>query len=150
MKPALRFIFPVKEDIAVFDNALELALKSNAKLYLLYTYRISDIHSSFHSEKANTINRVSFDESIHHKMKENFGKKLSESNIQFEYLVEIGFLPDRLIANISEKHIDLVILSNLNSHKEDGLIERMEELTIPVLIIPGLMNNSSSFISLKN
>lgn len=148
-KSKYQFIYPVNADTLVFDYAIKLAKKSNAKLFILYTYRISDIHSSFHSEKAKSINRTSFDESIHEKLKEKFGSKLKESNIQYEFLVEIGFLPDRLFSNVAEKGIDLVILNDLNNHKDDGLIDRMNELTIPVFIIPSAIDNSLPVFSIN-
>jgi len=143
MKSEYQFIYPVNGDAFAFDYALELAKKSNAKLYILYTYRISDIHLAFHGEKSSAINRKSFDDSIHEKLKEKLELKLIGSKIHYEYLVEIGFLPDRLISNIAEKGIDLVILNNLNHHKDDGLIDRMDELTIPVFIIPNTINRST-------
>jgi hypothetical protein len=51
-------------------------------------------------------------------------------------MVEIGFLVDRIISNITEKQIDILLLDKLKVDGDEALIDRFSEITIPVMLIP--------------
>lgn len=137
MSEAYRFIYPLDDTNGSIGYAIEMARQSNAKLYLLFTYRLTDIHAGFIKPEGGSIKK-SFDESIQEKLENEFGKLLKKEGVAYEFLVEIGFLPDRLIANVTEKNIDMILLNDLLKHREDGLMDRIREMPIPVLLIPAV------------
>ncbi|MFT7020603.1 MAG: DNA-binding LacI/PurR family transcriptional regulator, partial [Cyclobacteriaceae bacterium] len=66
----------------------------------------------------------------------HYKKILARYEVKPELLVEVGFLTDRIIATIDEKQIDILLLDGLNKGSDENLIERFEELKVPVLLIP--------------
>lgn len=127
-----------KNSISTIDYALKVSKDQNAELILLYAYRL--------------INNGSLDYISHRNNMAEHGQKgyeslnrekLEGSDIRYSYLSEVGFIEDRILANVKEQDVDLVILcSNVhktieNQNKHGNGNERLiKRLSCPLLLVP--------------
>ena len=111
-----------------------MAQRSHAKIFLLKTYRLLE-EMSKHKAGDKSL-KLSIDELIEQEFNEKYRPILDKWDVDYELLVEVGFLTDRIISNISEKKIDMLLLDGLNTNTDEMLLERFPELKVPVLLIP--------------
>ena len=130
-----RILFPLNGNEKALDYAISLAKPDDAKLFLLHTYRLTDMKDKVSSNgNKSVIGQI--DERFHDKFNKTYLKKLEASGLEFELMVEVGFLVDRIVANIKEKSIDMLLLEGLNANDDDTLVEHLPSLTVPVMLIP--------------
>ena len=129
-----RILFPVNGNTHAIEYALDMAQRSHAKIFLLKTYRLLE-EMSKHKAGDKSL-KLSIDELIEQEFNEKYRPILDKWDVDYELLVEVGFLTDRIISNISEKKIDMLLLDGLNTNTDEMLLERFPELKVPVLLIP--------------
>lgn len=129
-----KILFPLNGKPEAVDFAVEIARKSGAKLFLLKAYRLTD--KKIKKQPGDKSVKHTLDRMIHEEFERLYLEKLKASGIKFEFMVEIGFLTDRIIAAIKEKDIDMLMLDGLDQKNDDSIIERLNELTVPVMLIP--------------
>ena len=127
-------LVPVNGNASTIEYALDMAQRSNAKLYFLKTYRL--VEEIKRHPTTDTSVKQSIDEQIEKEFLENYQALLQDVMVEYELLVEVGFLSDRIIANIRDKDIDMLLLDGFNKGNDEMLIERFSELPVPVLLIP--------------
>ncbi|MFY0688359.1 MAG: universal stress protein [Cyclobacteriaceae bacterium] len=127
-----RILIPINGNESAMDFAIDTAKNAGAKLYLLTTYRLTD-HNPDMKIVDNKSIRQTLEEEMRNKVESAYNEKLSTSGVPFEILVEIGFLSDRIIANIDELDIDVLVMDNMSFDSDDVIGERFHELKIPVL-----------------
>lgn len=129
-----RILFPINGNPKAIEYALDMAERSRAKIFLLKTYRLLE-EMGKHKTSEKSL-KLSIDEVIENEFHEKYRELLDKSTVQYELLVEVGFLTDRIISNIKEKQIDMLLLDGLDTGKDEMLLERFPELKVPVLLIP--------------
>lgn len=128
-------LFPINGNPDAVDYAMEIARKSDARLYLLKAYRLTEHNKIEPSPEDKTVKHA-IERTIKEKIEKLYGEKLRSSGMDFEIMVEVGFLTDRIFAAIADKNIDMLMLDGLDQKNDDSMIERISELTIPVMLIP--------------
>lgn len=129
-----KILFPLNGKPEAVDYAVEIAKRSGATLYLLKAYRLTD--KKVNKLPADKSVKHTLDRLIHEEFEKLYLDKLKNSGLKYELLVEVGFLTDRIIAAIKEKNIDMLMLDGLDQKNDDSIIERLSELTVPVMLIP--------------
>lgn len=129
-----KILLPINGNKSAVEYALDMAKRSTAKLYLLKTYRLVEEMKKLHSSDKSL--KLTIDEKIESEIENKYRNLLEGSGVQYELLVEVGFLSDRIISNIKEKEIDMLLLDGLSKWADDNLIDRFSELEVPVLLIP--------------
>ncbi|MFT4738128.1 MAG: putative transcriptional regulator [Cyclobacteriaceae bacterium] len=129
-----RILLPINGNNHAVEYAFDMAKKSNAKLFLLKTYRLLEEMKKIKAEDKSL--KMSIEQKIEEDFEKHYKKILARYEVKPELLVEVGFLTDRIIATIDEKQIDILLLDGLNKGSDENLIERFEELKVPVLLIP--------------
>jgi DNA-binding LacI/PurR family transcriptional regulator len=125
-----RILLPINGNNHAVEYAFDMAKKSNAKLFLLKTYRLLEEMKKIKAEDKSL--KMSIEQKIEEDFEKHYKKILARYEVKPELLVEVGFL----IATIDEKQIDILLLDGLNKGSDENLIERFEELKVPVLLIP--------------
>ena len=128
-----RILFPLNGNVSALDYAVDLAKQSDAMLYLLHTYRLVDIKQR-HKEGGSIIRNI--DDELEQNFRDKYESRLVDSKIQYEFMLEIGFLMDRIISNIKEKEIDILLLDKLKVDGDEAMIERFNDIKVPVMLIP--------------
>lgn len=129
-----RILLPVNGNPKAVEYALDMAKQSSAKVFFLKTYRLVEEMQRLHSTEKSL--KLTLDEEIEKEFESKYKRILQNSEVDFELLVEVGFISDRILANIKEKKIDMLLLDGLNRWNDDNLIDRFTELEVPVLLIP--------------
>lgn len=137
-----KILLPINGNKSAVEYALDMAKRSNAKLYLLKTYRLVEEMKKLHSSDKSL--KLTIDEKIEKEIEDKYSHLLDASGVQYELLVEVGFLSDRIISNIKEKEIDMLLLDGLSKWSDDNLIDRFSELEVPVLLIPESKSGNSA------
>jgi hypothetical protein len=136
-----RILLPVNGSKEAIRYALDMARRSDAKLYFLLTYRLLDEINKQKSKDKSI--KLTLDEQIEEEFFETNHDLLQDCDVEYELLVEVGFLSDRIISNIQEREIDMLLLDGLSKVSDEKLIERFAELHVPVLLIP---NQETAYI----
>ena len=127
-----------EDSIQNLPYAIELAKKNRAELIILYSYRLIN-----DSSKAIN-NMVELKVKYETKAKKSFENLkislLNEPLVSTSFLCEIGFLSDRIVANVVSNSIDLVVLTNKTEHslinEMSSFKEKlMDKITCPMLIL---------------
>lgn len=137
-----RILLPINGNLPAIEYALDMAKQSNAQLYLLKTYRLVEEMKKLHSSEKSL--KLTIDEKIEQEIEDQYSHVLNSSGVDYELMVEVGFLSDRIISNIKEKEIDMLLLDGLSKWGDDNLIDRFSELEVPVLLIPEKAKGSSA------
>lgn len=137
-----RILLPINGNQQAIEYALDMAKRSNAQLFLLKTYRLVEEIKKLNSSEKSL--KLSIDEKIEQEIENEYSHVLSSSGVDYELMVEVGFLSDRIISNIKEKEIDMLLLDGLSKWGDDNLIDRFSELEVPVLLIPEKTKDSSA------
>jgi hypothetical protein len=137
-----RILLPINGNLPAIEYALDMAKRSNAHLYLLKTYRLVEEMKKLHSSDKSL--KLTIDEKIEKEIEDEYSQILNTSGVDYELLVEVGFLSDRIISNIKEKEIDMLLLDGLSKLGDDNLVDRFSELNVPVLLIPEKSKDSSA------
>ncbi|MDH5609045.1 MAG: universal stress protein [Cyclobacteriaceae bacterium] len=140
-----RILFPVNGNESALKYAVDMAKQYNAKLFLLHTYRLIDLQKQFENKGTKSLKRT-IDDSFEEEFEKKYGHRFVAADIDYEFLIEIGFLTDRIVANIKEKNIDMLLLEGLVNNNDDSLMERFAELNIPVLLIPDTIKSSTNLV----
>jgi hypothetical protein len=127
-------LFPLNGNPDSMDYAIMMAKKSQAKLYILKTLRFKDLQSI--KDHRPTDVKTSMKDSIMKEFDEVYKHKLEESNLDYEFSIEIGFLTDRISESIKDHGIDILLINKLDEHSDDNIIEKLNQLKIPVMLIP--------------
>lgn len=121
----------------VLDWATKMVKQYNASLIILFTYRLTpsqgteDVH----------LRR----EKIEKEAKERFAeieKKLIDNKIfTYTFLVEVGFLSDRILSHASRNENSMLILGQevaqmIHKNDEKGFTFYLEQLNIPTIVLP--------------
>lgn len=137
-----RILLPINGNLPAIEYALDMAKKSDATLFLLKTYRLVEEMKKLHSSDKSL--KLTIDEKIEQEIEDQYNHVLKASGVNYELMVEVGFLSDRIISNIKEKSIDMLLLDGLSKWGDDNLIDRFSELEVPVLLIPENTKDSSA------
>ena len=121
-----RILLPINGNLPAIEYALDMAKQSNAQLYLLKTYRLVEEMKKLHSSEKSL--KLTIDEKIEQEIEDQYSHVLNSSGVDYELMVEVGFLSDRIISNIKEKEIDMLLLDGLSKWGDDNLIDRFSEL----------------------
>ena len=135
MAEVKRILFPLNGNESALDFAIDIAKKAKARLYILHTYRLIDLHKK-HAEGKNKSIIRDISESVEKDFKEKYEEKLMRSGVNYEFMIEIGFLIDRIIANIREKNIDMLLMEKDKMDQDETMKDRFSELKIEVVLIP--------------
>lgn len=124
-----------KGSVRALKYAFELAEEMNGNVTVLYSYRlIQPDHNgqilSFRREK---------EAQVHREFQEVLASL--DKKAPFRFVIEIGFLSDSVANHIRKNHIDMLVLGRemcnaINDHKEYALDVFLNNLTIPVVIVP--------------
>jgi SET domain-containing protein len=130
-----RILLPLNGNERVLDYAIDMALKTDAKLFILHAYRLTDLKKNHNGRKNSSI-KTGLDEALIEEFKSKYEKRLKDAAIDYELNIEIGFLMDRILANIEEYNIDMVMLEGIEHFKDDSNFEKFHLLNVPVLLVP--------------
>lgn len=139
MKLYSKILYPTdfsEDSVRTINYALKVSRDQNAELILLYAYRLINNDNSDHISHRNSLaehGRKSY-EMVNREL-------LKDSNVSYTYLSEVGFIEDRILANVKEKDVDLVILcdnvhqtiESQNRHGHDSLLKR---ISCPLMLVP--------------
>lgn len=105
-------LFPIDfsdDSIQIFPQALNLALKNDAELTMLYAFRLIQEEGNKKNDVIDLKNRVESE------AKEKFAQlsdsSLNTTNVKTSFLCEIGFLSDRILATVNSNKTDLLLIS---------------------------------------
>lgn len=127
-------LFPLNGNPDSMDYAIMMAKKSQAKLYILKTLRFKDLQPIKDNKPADV--KTSMKDSIMKEFDEVYKQKLEESKLDYEFSIEIGFLTDRISESIKDHEIDILLINKLDEDSDDNIIEKLNQLKIPVMLIP--------------
>jgi hypothetical protein len=127
-------LFPINGSQQALDYAIMMAKKSYAKLHFLKTYRLTDTRGD------KSLSAKSIKDSLYQQLVDEFEStyksRLEESGINYDFKVEIGFLTDRILAAIEDSKIDMLLINSFQKSHDDSIIERIQEVSVPVMLIP--------------
>ena len=141
-----RILFPTdfsENSLRALEYALLMTEKNEAELMILYTYRL--INNEYNLD---TKNRVALKKELEAQAGLVFDRLdrelLSLSGITYTLLSEIGFVADRILANVDNYNIDLIILcDNMQKRLQEkpeksheGLIHK---ISCPIMLVPTKM-----------
>ena len=129
-----KILLPIGNSEHAIHYAVDLARQSEAKLYLLRTYRLLEevrIHKSVDKSL-----KSSLDDLIEEEFFSKYRELLDRSGVDYELLVEVGFLFDRISANIQERGIDMLLIDKHYPGLDEPLRDQFKKIMIPVLLIP--------------
>ena len=126
-------LFPLNDCDEALDQAINIAKQSNAKLYLLHTYRF-DVEKSLLDENSDRSLKHALDERHWQTLQRKYSSKLDQSGVNYEFMVEVGFLADRILFNFREHDIDMVFLADSDKYDEP-IKEKLQDLNIPLTIV---------------
>lgn len=127
-------LFPINGEKPALDYAIMMAKKSNARLHILQTYRLTDDRKRIQQDPKSA--KDSLHQAILNQFDENYRRTLERSGLDFTFKAEIGFLTDRILTTIAQENIDMLLITKFYSNKDDNIIERISEVDIPVMLIP--------------
>jgi nucleotide-binding universal stress UspA family protein len=146
-QPINKILFPTdfsQSSIDAMQYAVRLSATLGAELIILHTFRLTDTHLEgkklFDSKKNLEISAINefnvFDD-----------KYLKHTGIRYLFLSEVGFMSDRIISNIKEHKIDLLMLGNEMQTKMKEKTEVdckgiIQGLGCPVLLVPELISSN--------
>lgn len=120
------------------DYVANLAHTSEADLIVLHSFRLNtpDIESTDIAEVKNMIERE-----VRFEFEHANAKTLEKLGIPYTLLIEVGFLPDRILSAIKNHQIDLVIFAEHLKKKiaEDamsGYEDFLQKVDCPIMIVP--------------
>ncbi|MEO1052221.1 MAG: universal stress protein [Bacteroidota bacterium] len=124
--------------------AIKMAEKCKAKITLLHTYRL--ISGKHEKDKDNG---VTLKKELEHVAISKFHHieelMLKNTSVQYEFLLEVGFLSDRLGAYTEAEEVNMVIAAHDRSNGSIGTFKSdfdfiIDSLKCPVLLIPEGLN----------
>jgi K+-sensing histidine kinase KdpD len=114
-------------------SAIYMAEQYKAPLTVLYPYRLNQLEKQADVSQL----RKSIDLEANRKFAELTERYLKASAVACEFRPEVGFLQDRIYAFTRKNRIGLIILSKkLITTNNDRLSELIDQLQIPLLIVP--------------
>ncbi|MFZ6001676.1 MAG: universal stress protein [Bacteroidota bacterium] len=114
-------------------SAIYMADQYKTPLTVLYPYRLNQL------EKQTDVSqlRKKMDLDAVKNFSELTDRYLKETGVACEFRAEVGFLQDRIQAFTKRNRIGLVVLSKkLVVNNKDGLLELLEQIQVPLLIVP--------------
>ncbi len=122
--------------------AISLCRWTGAQLFILITYRL--IENEDHPKDKKSIKSY-LEEQARKKMEMIRQNCLGDDTIQCTFLLEVGFLADRIRSNINSQGIDLLIVDEQIEKIMDISVEvhqsaLLNELSCPIMYVPA--NNS--------
>lgn len=96
-----------EESCSALKYAIERAKENNAYLYILHTFRLVDLAENMDVLLAKKIMETEAKAKF-----ENLERELLKpAKIRYQFLNDVGFLSDRIVKNVKEHDIDMVLLS---------------------------------------
>ncbi len=136
-----KILFPTdfsKQSNLALKFVVDLAQKHNSDLIILHTFRLTG-GGAKDKTLVNAKRDLELDAISEFKMIDE--KYLKQSPLQYVFYSEVGFISDRIISNVEEHQVDLVVLC---SSIQEKIMERVEmdyaslikDINCPVLMVP--------------
>jgi hypothetical protein len=113
--------------------AITIAEATKSRVTALYPYRlnqprnvpdVSKWKKSLEEDAVNSFNRMT-------------GSLLKESGISWQFRPEVGFVDDRIEAFAIKNNVGIIVISGELASKSDGaLMDVLEKITTPLLVVP--------------
>jgi hypothetical protein len=114
------------------EMAAQLAKDQHAHLTVLFTYRLNQQKNG---EAVGVKKETERDAAAYFAILEK--EVLKGMGIPYNFRTEIGFMTDRIRANMLETPVDFVVIDKaVNIENKDSFSELLDRLNIPVLIVP--------------
>jgi hypothetical protein len=114
-------------------SAIYMAEQYKTPLTVLYPYRLNQVEKQADVSQL----RKSIDQDASKNFSELTQKYLKDTGVICEFRPEVGFLHDRIYAFTKKNKTGLLVLSKrVVVNNKDGLNDMLDQLQIPLLIVP--------------
>ncbi|MDX1629050.1 MAG: universal stress protein [Fulvivirga sp.] len=136
-----RILFPTDFTSSSMDAlhyVVELSGLNEAELYFLHTYRLidSDLYGNEIVKAKRLLEQQAMDR--FKKWDDDF---LKQTKLKYSFNTEVGFISDRIVSNIQQYDIDLLVLcksiqDKMKEKSERGYNSLLKDLSCPVMLVP--------------
>jgi len=136
-----KILFPTDfsdESINTLEYVVRLSTMNQSELLILYTFRL--IGTDDDTKKLVDAKRM-LEDNARQAFEKIDNALLRHSSLSYTFLSEVGFISDRIMSNIKEHDVDLLILydkmhDKIDEKLESGSSSLMSQISCPVMFVP--------------